>query len=325
MSAAFSASGAEAVRGALLVEQAQGRLAHDGDVVGRRHDVRPGAVVGARGGRRAQRERGERCDGGESAARHAPSIGPDGRPAPLNGPFVDVWRSFSAASGRRCGPSARRRARGPSPPCAAVSARIGSGSGTASRAPASQSSTIAGVDLGMELQPDAAPDGEGLQARARLRASSVAPGGSVEDVLVPGEPAPAEAVVAVDVDPADLGLGAPGSRSPPRAAASAWPPKQMPEHRARRPSCASRRKRDLRRRSTGPFEACTERSEPSAIDGARVARVGPRGRPRARAARRRPRRGPRPSPRPARAGASGCCWTTSRRDGTTPSRGRRRA
>ena len=120
-------------------------------------------------GRRAQRERCERCDGGESAAGHAPCIG---RTVGLPRSTACSWTyggRVSAASGRRCGPSARRRARAPRPPCSAVSARIGSGSGTAPGAPASQSSTIAGVTSGWNCSPTLAPDGERLQARGGPR------------------------------------------------------------------------------------------------------------------------------------------------------------
>jgi len=96
---------ADAVRGALLVEQAERRLAHDGDVVGRGDDVGAGAVVGVRGGRRAQGERGERGHGGESAADNAPSSARTAaQPRPTARRVDELPIALSAASGRRCGP-----------------------------------------------------------------------------------------------------------------------------------------------------------------------------------------------------------------------------
>ena len=151
--------------------------------------------------------------------------------------------------------------------------------------------------LGVELQPHAGPDGEGLQARGGARQLRGARR-EVEDVLVPGEPAPAEAVVALDVDPADLGLGgaahrgAEGGRERLAAEADA-----QHGHAGRR---GSRAGRPPGRRSTGPLEACTERSEPSATTASQSRAGRAMRRAWARAARRPARPGPRPTPPPAR-------------------------
>ena len=217
---------------------------------------------------------------------------------------------LSAASGRRCGPSARRPAREPRPPCCVVSARDRLGIGHRVARPVEPVLDDRRRDLGVELQPDAGPDGERLQARGGARQLGRARR-EVEDVLVPGEPAPADAVVAVDVDPADLGLAARGSRwrrGRPRA------PGRRSRCRApaRPPSCASRRKatwaRDPRV-ARGVHRAVGAQRD----DGAGVARVGPRGDGRARAGRRA--RAPRAAAQSPTSpiGASGCCWTTSRR------------
>ena len=246
---------------------------------------------------------------------------PNGRPAPPSGVIRGrMADALSAASARRCGPSARRRARGPPPPCSAVSARIGSGSATAPGAPSSQSSTIAGVTSGWNCRPTLGPTAKACRPEP-ARASSVRPRREVEDVLVPGEPAPAEAVVALDVDPADLGLGraahrrAEGGRE--RLAAEA----------------------DAHHRHAGVVRRAQERDlvgDPRVLRGVHRA-VGAEGddgacvragratrRPWARGARRPARPGPRPTPppaRPERRAAAG------RRAGAaaTPSRGRRRA
>ena len=209
-----------------------------------------------------------------------------GRMAELQRGQRAAMRSMSAKARSRAAPAVR-----------AVSARIGSGSATASRRAGEPVVDDRRRHLGMELQPDAGPDGEGLQARGGARQLRGARR-EVEDVLVPGEPAPAVAVVALDVDPADLGLGARGSRVAPRAAASAWPPKQIPSTGT--PAVVGRAQEGAPGRAIhGSLEACTERSEPSATTASARAGRAMR-RPRARGARRPPRPGPRPSPPPAR-------------------------
>ena len=315
MSAASSASGPMPLRGALLVEQAERRLAHDGDVVGRRHEVGPGAVGGAaRWPARTGASAASAATVASRRRRHAPSSA--GRsPSPAQR-HADSWTyggRVSAASGRRCGPSARRRARGPPPRVRAVSARIGSAIGAPRRgAPCEPVVDDRRRDLGVELQPDAAarrrtPAGPSAAAR-QLRGARR----EVEDVLVPGEPAPAD------------------SRRRPRRRSSRSRSRGARLHRRRRgrrraPGRRSRCPAPARRRRApragtpparaihGSFEACTERSEPERDDGAVRARVGPRGDRRARAARRpaRPARAAHSPTSPA--GASGCCWTTSRR------------
>ena len=212
--------------------------------------------------------------------------------------LMDVWRSFSAASGRRCGPSARRRARGPS---AAVRGGLG-----ADRLGIGHRVARAGEpvlddrrrDLGVELQPDAGPGGEGLQARGGSRQLRGARR-EVEDVLVPGEPAPAVAVVALDVDPADLGLAARGSR---------WRRgrRRAPGRRSRCPSTGT--PAVVRRAQEGHLggDPRVLRGVHRAVgaqrdDRAGVARVGPRGDHGRVQHVDVARRGPRPTPPPARA------------------------
>ena len=222
---------------------------------------------------------------------------------------------LSAASGRRCGRTARRPGRG-----AASTARRLARASARDRPPRrarrrSQPSTIAGVDLGVELQPDAAPDAERLQAGRRRAPAPSAPGGSVKASSCHANQRPRERRRrALDVEPADLGLAARGctvaaERGGERLAAEA-----QPEHR-----------------HAGVVRRAQERD---LVGDPRVARGVHRA---VRAERRRPRRSARGSghgrrpcgacststcaPRAAAhsptspAGASACCSTTSRRSG----------
>ena len=141
---------------------------------------------------------------------------PNGGPAPPNGVvrgrMADRAQRGQRAAMRSISAKARSRA---AATVSAVSARIGSGSATAPGAPSSQSSTIAGVTSGWNCRPTLGPTAKACRPEP-ARASSVRPRREVEDVLVPREPAPAEAVVALHVDPADLGLGRAAHRRPQR-------------------------------------------------------------------------------------------------------------
>ena len=235
----------------------------------------PAQSSAVRGRRRAQGERCERCHGGESAAGHAPSSAGRG-PAPPNGGgrWTNIGPALSAASARRCGPSARRRARGPPPPCR--SSRRASARDRPPRRARRRASR--------RRSPGSPRDGTAGRRSARRRR----PAGPSRRAPAPSPPGgrsktsschvnqrpPKPSSPSTSIQPISVSGGAAHRR--PQRGRKRLAAEADADHRARRASCAARRNATWSA-IHGSFEACTERSEPRATTAVEPARVGPGG------------------------------------------------
>src|SRR4051812_5676183 len=324
--------GVKAGGGALVVEQAQGRLARLGDRGGGRHGVRAGAggVLGRRVSARGGGERGggggEEGDGATAGEHGALSSGAtpsllqprpqlwtavrrtDVQPAAIASKSANA-RFRSAAASRRV----RSRIASPSTPWAA----------SVALPPLTHPSTIAGVTSGWNCRPTLRPSANPCGHTA-VRASSRAPGGSVNVSWCHENHGPGAIARPSSGSISSHPISGVGARrtSPPSAAASAWPPKQRPRT-GTSCACASRRK-SICGAIHSSFEAWTECSAPSGAIASNRAGSGHGPAPSSGArsvTTRWPRAAAHSPSRPA--GASACCSTTAR--SISPPPGTRRA